>query len=120
MASRKCERITVFACGTALNRMPTAGNGDGVKVTRLGCAGSVNAGMVLGELEADIDRVLILGCGDGACRHETGTAVALKQARLAWRLVETLGLDPHRIALELVDRDGSSLAVSPKAVGDEK
>jgi len=120
MTDRNCELPAVFACGAALTRMPTAGAGNGVRVTRLACAGSVNAGMLLRALEDGADRILVLGCGDGACRHETGTVHALEQVRLVWRLVATLGLDPGRIALELVDRDGNSITVAhrPATTGE--
>lgn len=101
----------VFACRAALGRVPAVVLEPGSKLTELACAGSLNAGMLLESVEQGARQVLVLGCAEGACRHEKGTAIAVEQVRLAQQLLATLGLDPGLIVLELVDREGVSAAV---------
>ena len=103
---------TVFACGTALDRLGAARPGEDATVVRLTCAGRLNAGMVLAAIESGADRVVVLGCDESSCRHENGPALAAGQACLARALLDLLGHDPARVTVELVDRAGSSRAAS--------
>ncbi len=102
--------IAVFACGTALDRLGPSRLDADIRLTRLTCVGRLNAGMLLAAIESGTRRVMVLGCADSSCRHLNGPALAAGQVKLARTLLDTLGLDPEAISVELVDRAGNSAA----------
>ncbi|MEO0081594.1 MAG: hydrogenase iron-sulfur subunit [candidate division WOR-3 bacterium] len=106
--------LTVFACQTALARLPADRGDDHLQVRELVCAGRVDAGLLLAEFEKGAERVLVLACEPPCCRHEGGAERACRQVQVTWQLLRTLGLDPAALALELVDAHGSSRAVRPE------
>jgi coenzyme F420-reducing hydrogenase delta subunit len=102
----------VFACTTALGRLRAVPVEGEVELRRLTCAGRLNAGMVMESFEDGAERVLVLGCQEADCRHRDGARLATGQVRLARELVATLGFDPARVGIELVDRDGCSQSLA--------
>ncbi|UCG42476.1 MAG: hydrogenase iron-sulfur subunit [candidate division WOR-3 bacterium] len=113
-SSTDSPSITVFACTTALHRLPAIGSNQATTIKRLACAGGINAGMLLEAVEDGAGRVLVLACGQDSCRHQNGATLAEAQVRLARDLLTTLGFDPGTVALELVDRAGESVSVACK------
>ena len=112
MNNSNAEGISVFACSTALDRLPGIKAEKNIFIKRLACAGGINAGMILEAVESGAGRVLVLACEQGSCRHQNGALLAEAQVRLARDLLAILGYDPGIVALELVDRSGESISVS--------
>lgn len=111
--------IRVFACTAALGRLRAPIAEGELGLTRLLCVGRVNAGMILKAFEDGAERVLVLGCDEPGCRHQNGPGLAIAQVGLAQELLRTLGLEPNRVNLELIDRDGRSAPPLPTAPGEQ-
>ncbi len=118
-SSTRTEAVTVFACTAALDRLPEVHAMEGIRLTRLLCAGRINAGMILRAVEQNSGRVLVLACNEASCRHQTGARLAEEQVGLARELMHTLGLDRGTVSLELVDRTGTSRSIAPAGTSGE-
>ncbi len=112
--------IVVFACISALNRLPDTSTENTVEVNRLMCIGRVNAGMILEAVEKGAQKVLVLGCDESSCRHQNGAQLAFEQVQLARNLFHTLGLESNLVTLELVSRNGTSVSVPVQEAGVQK
>ena len=63
----------------------------------LPCSGRIESLHLLRALENGADKVYIITCPEGACRHQEGNTRAKKRAAFAQRLISEFGLEPDRL-----------------------
>ncbi len=67
------------------------------------CTGRVDIGFVLRAFQKGADGVFIGGCWPGECHYVTeGNYDVLKNAHIAKKILETLGINPNRLRLEWI------------------
>jgi coenzyme F420-reducing hydrogenase delta subunit len=78
--------------------------GGRIRFFPLPCSGRIESLHLLRALENGADKVYIITCPEGSCRHQEGNARARKRAAFAQRLISEFGLEPDR--LEFVEAPG--------------
>jgi coenzyme F420-reducing hydrogenase delta subunit len=68
-------------------------------VLRLPCAGRVDARLLLRTLREGADRVLVVGCLEGNCQHESGCFEARKRVEQARLILKQMGIDQERVRM---------------------
>ncbi len=69
------------------------------------CSGRVNPSFIMHSFHNGADGVIIFGCQDGKCHYHNGNELAKKNVRMTKKLLHTLGINPDRLKLVLVDVD---------------
>ena len=70
--------------------------GPRIRFFPLPCSGRIESLHLLRALEAGADKVYVITCPQGACRHQEGNTRARKRAVFAQRLISEFGLEPDR------------------------
>ena len=71
--------------------------GPRIRFFPLPCSGRIESLHLLRALETGADKVFVITCPEGACRHQEGNARAKKRAAFAQRLISEFGLEPDRL-----------------------
>jgi coenzyme F420-reducing hydrogenase delta subunit len=71
--------------------------GPRIRFFPLPCSGRVESLHLLRALETGADKVYVITCPEGACRHQEGNTRARKRAEFAQRLISEFGLEPDRL-----------------------
>lgn len=71
--------------------------GPRIRFFPLPCGGRIEGLHLLRALETGADKVYIITCPEGACRHQEGNSRARKRAEFARRLISEFGLEPDRL-----------------------
>jgi coenzyme F420-reducing hydrogenase delta subunit len=71
--------------------------GPRIRFFPLPCSGRIESLHLLRALENGADRVYLITCPQGACRHQEGNTRARKRAAFAQKLISEFGLEPDRI-----------------------
>lgn len=78
------------------------------------CTGKLDSTHLLKAFREGADGVLILGCPDGDCHFQDGNYQTRKKIHLLHRILESYGIDPRRLRMELgTDPEGNTI---PKLV----
>lgn len=63
------------------------------------CTGRVAVIHLMRALEKGADGVFVAGCMEGDCKYQLGNIRARKRVEYVRRLLETIGLEPDRVAM---------------------
>jgi F420-non-reducing hydrogenase iron-sulfur subunit len=112
-------RIVAFACnwcsyaGADLAGVSRLQYPPNIRTIRVMCSGRVGPAFILRAFEQGADGVFVSGCHIGDCHYGFGNRRAEKQIDTARRLLEILGLEPERLALEWISAsEGGKFAAS--------
>jgi F420-non-reducing hydrogenase iron-sulfur subunit len=101
-------KVLVFACNwcsyagadnAGISRIQYSSN---VRLLRTMCSGRVHPSFVLQAFAEGSDGVIVSGCHFGDCHYMFGNYKAVDQYEKLKKLVQTLGIEPERIALEWI------------------
>ncbi len=98
--------VTIFACeNSALPAAVTAGlNGAeyscDIQLIRVPCAGKVDTRDILGALEKNAEKVMIIGCHPQSCRYLTGSSRAVNRTKYIGDMLEKAGFDRTRVCFK--------------------
>jgi F420-non-reducing hydrogenase iron-sulfur subunit len=70
--------------------------GPRIRFFPLPCSGRIESLHLMRALEAGVDKVYVITCPKGACRHREGNTRARKRAAFAQTLISEFGLEPDR------------------------
>lgn len=73
-----------------------------VRVIRVPCSGRIDPLFVLKALSQGADAVLVSGCHPGDCHYAKGNYYARRRLTLLIRMLEYLGIPPHRYRFEWI------------------
>ena len=73
-----------------------------VRIIRVMCSGRIDPEFILHAFEKGIDGVMVIGCHIGDCHYVSGNLEAEKKVKIVKRLLEIVGLESDRLALEWV------------------
>jgi coenzyme F420-reducing hydrogenase delta subunit len=71
--------------------------GPRIRFFPLPCSGRIESLHLVRALETGVDKVYVITCPEGACRHREGNTRARKRAAFAQRLVSEFGLEADRL-----------------------
>jgi F420-non-reducing hydrogenase iron-sulfur subunit len=101
-------RIIVFCCnwcayaGADLAGVSRLKISPHFRVVRTMCSGRVDPELMLQAFLAGADGIMVAGCHPGDCHYLEGNYRAMRRVAFLKRLMEELGLEPERLALEWV------------------
>ena len=107
-ASEFKPRVIVFCCNwcayagadlAGVSRMKITPH---FRVVRTMCSGRVDPELILSALASGADGVMIAGCHPGDCHYMEGNYRTMRRMQFLKRLVEGIGIEPDRLALEWV------------------
>jgi F420-non-reducing hydrogenase iron-sulfur subunit len=73
-----------------------------VRIIRVMCSGRVDPEFILHAFQKGIDGVMVIGCHIGDCHYVSGNLEAEKKVKMVKRLLEIVGFESDRLALEWV------------------
>ena len=73
--------------------------GGQIRFFPLPCSGRVDPLYLMRALESGADKVYLITCPEGACRHREGNLRARKRMAYAQGLIQEIGLEPERLEL---------------------
>ena len=73
-----------------------------VRIIRMMCSGRVDPEFILHAFQKGIDGVMVIGCHIGDCHYVSGNLEAEKKVKMVKRLLEIVGFESDRLALEWV------------------
>lgn len=73
-----------------------------VRIIRVMCSGRIDPEFILHAFEKGIDGVMVIGCHIGDCHYVSGNLEAEKKVKIVKRLLEIVGFESDRLALEWV------------------
>jgi len=73
-----------------------------VRIIRVMCSGRIDPEFILHSFEKGIDGVMVIGCHIGDCHYVSGNLEAEKKVKIVKRLLEIVGFESDRLALEWV------------------
>ena len=79
-----------------------------VRIIRVMCSGMVHPSVVIDALTRGADGVIICGCHLEDCHYIKGAEVAFKRADAIKMMLDELGLEPERFALEHISASEAS------------
>ncbi len=91
-------RLVAFCCQRTA-APDVAIDGVEVAIIRLPCAARVDPRLLLRTLREGADKVLVVGCLEGNCHHESGCFEARKRVEQARSILAQMGLDPERVRM---------------------
>jgi len=78
---------------------------------RVMCTGMVHPDLVMAAFAQGADGVIIMGCHPGACHYLEGNTKALVRAQVLSIILQDIGVDPQRFALNWISSaEGSVFA----------
>jgi len=72
------------------------------RVVRTMCSGRVDPELILQTFLAGADGIMVAGCHPGECHYMEGNYKTMRRVALLKRLLDGLGVEPDRLALEWV------------------
>jgi F420-non-reducing hydrogenase iron-sulfur subunit len=72
------------------------------------CSGKIDAKYVVSAFQHGADGVLILGCPEGDCHYQDGNLEARKRTYLLRKVLESFGIEPERVRIELSTDPGGT------------
>jgi len=73
-----------------------------VRIIRVMCSGRIDPEFILHAFEKGIDGVMVIGCHIGDCHYVSGNLEAEKKVKIVKKLLEIVGFESDRLALEWV------------------
>ena len=73
-----------------------------VRIIRMMCSGRVDPEFILHAFQKGVDGVMVIGCHIGDCHYVSGNLEAEKKVKMVKRLLEIVGFESDRLALEWV------------------
>ena len=73
-----------------------------VRIIRMMCSGRVDPEFILHAFQKGIDGVMVIGCHIGDCHYVSGNLEAEKKVKMVKKLLEIVGFETDRFALEWV------------------
>ena len=73
-----------------------------VRIIRVMCSGRIDPEFILHAFQKGIDGVMVIGCHIGDCHYVSGNLEAEKKVKMVKRLLEIVGFESDRLALEWV------------------
>jgi len=73
-----------------------------VRIIRMMCSGRVDPEFILRAFQRGIDGVIVIGCHIGDCHYVSGNLEAEKKVKMVKKLLEIVGFESDRLALEWV------------------
>jgi F420-non-reducing hydrogenase iron-sulfur subunit len=73
-----------------------------VRIIRVMCSGRIDPEFILHAFEKGIDGVMVIGCHIGDCHYVSGNLEAEKKVKIVGKLLEIVGFESERLALEWV------------------
>ena len=73
-----------------------------VRIIRGMCSGRIDPEFILHAFEKGIDGVMVIGCHIGDCHYVSGNLEAEKKVKIVKKLLEIVGFESERLALEWV------------------
>ena len=73
-----------------------------VRIIRMMCSGRVDPEFILHAFQKGIDGVMVIGCHIGDCHYVSGNLEAEKKVKMVKKLLEIVGFESDRLALEWV------------------
>jgi F420-non-reducing hydrogenase iron-sulfur subunit len=70
-----------------------------IKIVKVPCTGRVAVIHLMRALEKGADGVFVAGCMEGDCKYQHGNIRARKRVEYVRKLLETIGLEPDRVAM---------------------
>ncbi len=70
--------------------------GSRIRFFPLPCSGRIESLHLMRAIESGVDKVYVITCPKGACRHQEGNTRARKRAAFAQRLISEFGLEADR------------------------
>ena len=70
--------------------------GPRIRFFPLPCSGRIESLHLMRALETGADKVYVIACPEGTCRHREGNTRARKRVAFAQRLIAEIGLEPDR------------------------
>ncbi len=87
-----------------------------LSTVKLACSSMVKDVFLLRAFEAGADSVVVLVCGEDACRHTEGSIRARKRVDYVKGLLDEIGMDGRRLSLFNISSNDESAAA--KIVGE--
>lgn len=78
---------------------------------RVMCSGMVHPDFVMEAFCQGADGVMIMGCHPGECRYLTGNEKALARVEVLSLELESVGIDPRRLAIQWISSAEASVFV---------
>jgi coenzyme F420-reducing hydrogenase delta subunit len=91
-------RLVIFACQRAAQPEEAVDEVE-VALLRLPCAGRVDSRLLLRSLREGADNVLVVGCLEGNCHHESGCFEARKRVDQVRAILKQMGMDAERVRM---------------------
>lgn len=101
-------RVIVFCCnwcayaGADLAGVSRLKISPHFRIVRTMCSGRVDPELILEAFLAGADGIMVAGCHPGECHYMEGNYKTMRRVAFMRRLIEGLGLEPERLALEWV------------------
>ena len=109
-----CSSSAADLAGTTRLQYP-----PNIRIIRMMCSGSVDNSYVVRALMDGADGVLILGCPEGDCHYQDGNLEAKKRVLLLKKVLESYGIEPERVRIELsIDPEGKLIPEYAKKMMD--
>ena len=116
-------RIVAFLCnwcsyaGADLAGVSRLAYPPNIRVVRVPCSGRISPHFILSALMHGADGVLVSGCHPGDCHYLTGNLVARRRFALLNRMLDYVGVHPHRVQFTWVSAaEGARFADTIKVV----
>jgi coenzyme F420-reducing hydrogenase delta subunit len=111
------QRIIIFTCNWhAYSSLESAGI-DKLSIKpviypiRLACLGRISTGIILKAFEKGAEAIMLLGCPDGECKHNSGNKAARDVFQEAKSLLKMMGYKENQLKYVLLEaNDGKSFA----------
>ncbi len=101
-------RVIVFCCnwcayaGADLAGVSRLKISPHFRIVRTMCSGRVDPELILQAFLAGADGIMIAGCHPGECHYMEGNYKAMRRVTFMRKLIDGLGIEPERLALEWV------------------
>ncbi|MFH1502154.1 MAG: hydrogenase iron-sulfur subunit [Candidatus Eisenbacteria bacterium] len=101
-------RVIVFCCnwcayaGADLAGVSRLKISPHFRIVRTMCSGRVDPELILEAFLAGADGIMVAGCHPGECHYMEGNYKTMRRVAFMRRLMDGLGLEPERLALEWV------------------
>lgn len=117
-------KVVVFYCNWSLHAgadlVGTSGSGAKTKMIQTMCSGKVDPSFILKAFSLGVDGVMLTVCGNGDCHYLAGNYQAMRRVKLLQNMLQQLGIEPERLALEWASTgDGAKLQSAVNEFSDK-
>jgi F420-non-reducing hydrogenase iron-sulfur subunit len=108
MSHKTNRTLLVYACNwngwSCIEAATTAALSypSSVRIVRVNCLSSIDAGLILNAFELGAEGVMLLGCEPGSCHFCNDSSNIVNQYEIAQNLLELLGVQKDRLSLALL------------------